>query len=145
VSDPIAAALELAFIVLLYLFLLWIARSALKDLRRPPSDRTDGAAAPSRPGLLVVERGGGLSAGAAFPLNGTVTIGRSPRADISIEDPFASGRHARVYARDGTFYVEDMGSTNGTYLNGARVAAEEALRPTDVIRIGDTELRYEER
>jgi pSer/pThr/pTyr-binding forkhead associated (FHA) protein len=131
----------------LYLFLLWVARSALKDLRRPASERADvDARAPeslpsSRP-VLVHERGGGLNAGASFTLNGGVTIGRSPQTDIPIDDRFASGRHARIYERDGFAYLEDMGSTNGTYLNGKRLESPELLRTEDRIRIGDTQFRY---
>jgi pSer/pThr/pTyr-binding forkhead associated (FHA) protein len=64
--------------------------------------------------------------------------------DIQIDDPFASGRHARIYERDGVFYVEDAGSTNGTYLNGRRLEAQQPLGPDDSIRIGDTEFRYEQ-
>jgi pSer/pThr/pTyr-binding forkhead associated (FHA) protein len=86
-----------------------------------------------------------LSSGAAFELDGGLTIGRSPQTDIQIDDPFASGRHARIYERDGFCYVEDMGSTNGTYLNGHRLGSEQLLRVEDRIRIGDTEFRYEQR
>jgi hypothetical protein len=151
-TDPVAVLLKFAFIGVLYLFLLWIVRSALKDLRRPAEavagpaqvDRA-GLGHGGRPCVLVVEGGGGLKAGAAYALNGSLTIGRSPQADIPIDDPFASGRHARIYERDGYFYVDDMGSTNGTYLNGRRLGAEELLRVEDRIRIGDTEFRYDQR
>lgn len=147
-TDPVAVLLKFAFIGVLYLFLLWVARSALKDLRRPVHDREGiGSREPDRAqpagrSVLVLERGGGLSEGASFTLNGGVTIGRSPQADIPIDDRFASGRHARIYERDGFSYVEDMGSTNGTYLNGKRLASPELLQTEDRIRIGDTEFRY---
>jgi pSer/pThr/pTyr-binding forkhead associated (FHA) protein len=151
-TDPVAVLLKFAFIAVLYLFLLWIVRSALKDLRRPVDAgvRASGVDYQSlgQVGLrsvLVVEGGGGLSAGAAFELNGSLTIGRSPQTDIQIDDPFASGRHARIYERDGVCYVEDMGSTNGTYLNGHRLGSEELLRVQDRIQIGDTEFRYDQR
>jgi pSer/pThr/pTyr-binding forkhead associated (FHA) protein len=150
-TDPVAALLKLAFIGVLYLFLLWIARSALKDLRRPtgsprlePDERAS-AQELARHSVLVAEGGGGLRAGSAFELNGSATIGRSPAVEIQIDDPFASGRHARIYERGGLFYVEDMGSTNGTYLNGQTVHSQELLRAEDRIRIGDTEFRYEQR
>jgi hypothetical protein len=140
-EDPIAVLLKFAFIAVLYLFLLWVARSALKDLRRSePRGARSRASARAR---LVVERGGGLTAGAVFAVDGTTTIGRAADADIPIEDPFASGRHARVYEDDGRCFVEDMSSTNGTFLNGRRVGARERLRAQDRIRIGDTEFRYE--
>jgi hypothetical protein len=151
VTDPVSVLLKFAFLGVLYLFLLWVARSALKDLRRPADERASAGsrsaerelaeAPPGRP-VLVLERGGGLSAGASFTLNGGVTIGRSPQTDIPIEDRFASARHARIYERDGFAYVQDMGSTNGTYLNGKRLDSPELLRTDDRIRIGDTEFRY---
>ena len=69
----------------------------------------------------------------------------APRAnEISIEDTFASGRHARLYDREGVVYIEDMSSTNGTYVNGRRLGAQQVLRPSDRIRIGDTEFRFEQ-
>jgi pSer/pThr/pTyr-binding forkhead associated (FHA) protein len=148
-TDPVAVLLKLAFIAVLYLFLLWVARSALKDLARPsatrlPADAHASAQDLARRSVLVAEGGGGLRAGSAFELDGSATIGRSPGAEIQIDDPFASGRHARIYERGGLYYVEDMGSTNGTYLNGERLASQELLRAEDRIRIGDTEFRYEQ-
>ena len=61
-----------------------------------------------------------------------------------MDDPFASSAHARIYPRGDFMYLEDMGSTNGTYLNGRKVKAAERLKMADVIRIGDSEYRYEE-
>jgi len=145
-TDPVSVLLKFAFLGVLYLFLLWVARSALRDLRRPSHEREDDVRAESVPSgrpVLVHERGGGVSAGASFTLNGGLTIGRSPQTDIPIEDRFASGRHARIYERDGFSYIEDMGSTNGTYLNGKRLDSPELLRTEDRIRIGDTQFRYE--
>jgi hypothetical protein len=147
--DPVAVLLKFAFIGVLYLFLLWVVRSALKDLRRPaPTGRGEDsrrrAGPPPARSLLVVEGGGGLRAGASFAVDGGMTIGRAPGADIQIDDRFASAHHARIYERDGYVYIEDMGSTNGTYLNGQRLAAEELLRSQDRVRIGDTEFRYEQ-
>jgi pSer/pThr/pTyr-binding forkhead associated (FHA) protein len=149
-DDPISVLLQLAFIAVLYLFLLWVARSALKDLRRPPAgaapshDAEPVEARVAQPPLIIVEGGGGLREGAAFAVDGTMTIGRSPQADVHIDDQFASARHARIYEREGLYYVEDMGSTNGTYLNGRRLRSQELLRPEDRIRIGDTEFRYQQ-
>ena len=149
-TDPVAVLLKFAFIAVLYLFLLWVVRSALKDLARPAvkSTREAEMARVERPrhaerAVLVVEGGGGLQAGSAFVLDGSPTIGRSPETDIQIEDQFASSRHAQIYERDGYLYIEDMGSTNGTYLNGRRLDARELLQADDRIRIGDTEFRYE--
>jgi hypothetical protein len=149
-DDPVAVLLQLAFIAVLYLFLLWVARSSLKDLRRS-SARGDGQSrrelVAERGGgapLIVVEGGGGLRAGAVFAVNGIMTIGRSPQTDVQIDDRFASAQHARVSEQDGLYYLEDMGSTNGTYLNGKRVGSLELLRPEDRFRIGDTQFRYQQ-
>ncbi len=154
-TEPIAVALKFAFLAVLYLFLLWVARSALRELRRTT---TGGRPAPEATGFhpigpggrsaatdafLVVVTGGGLTPGERFDLFGGLTIGRSAQADVRIEDRFASGIHARIYSRGATYYVEDMNSTNGTFLNGAQLAGEAALSDLDEVRIGDTEMRFE--
>jgi pSer/pThr/pTyr-binding forkhead associated (FHA) protein len=92
---------------------------------------------------LVVTRGGGLEPGARYDLFGGISIGRSADADIRIEDRFASGVHARIYSRGASYYVEDMNSTNGTFLNGGRLDGEAELSDLDELRIGDTEFRFE--
>jgi pSer/pThr/pTyr-binding forkhead associated (FHA) protein len=71
-------------------------------------------------------------------------MGRAPSSEIPIEDPFASAAHARIFPRGQFMYIEDMGSTNGTYLNGRQLRRPEQLKVADSIRIGDTEYRYEE-
>ncbi|MFI5028568.1 MAG: FHA domain-containing protein [Solirubrobacterales bacterium] len=151
--DPISVALKFGFLVVLYLFLLWIARSALKDLRRtvaPAPDATGfhhapafGAPSAGADAWLIAERGGGLEQGERFDLIGGLSIGRSRDADVQIEDRYASGVHARIFSRDGRTYVEDMNSTNGTLLNDASLKGEAELLDGDVIRIGDTEFRLE--
>jgi hypothetical protein len=149
-SDPIEVLLKFAFLAVLYLFLLWIARSALRDLRRPVS-ATHGAGPPvvagpasdARARLIVVQAAGGLRTGDFFEIGSGITIGRAPQSEIVIDDNFASGRHARVFGADGAIYVEDLESTNGTYVNGRRVATRAQLRPDDLVRIGDVELRLD--
>ena len=161
-DDPIAVALKFGFLAVLYLFLLWIARSALRDLAR--SRDTALAAEPvdaprsSRPrdqrggrGLmgnmqprLEVIAALGHEPGTTFDLSDGATLGRSEGAEIPVDDPFASSAHARIYPRGDFMQVEDMGSTNGTYLNGRRLRGAERLKVADVIRIGDSEYRYEE-
>jgi pSer/pThr/pTyr-binding forkhead associated (FHA) protein len=91
----------------------------------------------------VVQEGGGLSAGDHFDLFGGVSLGRSPDADIRLDDRYASGIHARVFNRSGSYYAEDMNSTNGTLLNSQELHGEAELSPGDSIRIGDTEFRFE--
>ena len=151
--DPISVALKFGFIAVLYLFVLAIARSALKDLRRtvsPAPDATGFHAAPafseaprSADGWLVAERGGGLEREQRFDLIGGLSIGRSKEADVRIEDRYASSIHARVFSREGRFFVEDMNSTNGTLLNGATLQGEAELIDGDTVQIGDTVFRFE--
>ena len=151
--DPISVALKFGFIAVLYLFVLVIARSAFKDLRRtvaPAPDATGFHAAPAYAeaprgpdGWLVVERGGGLERDQRFDLIGGLSIGRSKEADVRIEDRYASSIHARVFSREGRFYVEDMNSTNGTLLNGATLEGEAELIDGDTVQIGDTTFRLE--
>jgi hypothetical protein len=151
-ADPVATALKFGFLILLYLFLLWISRSGLRELRRTtgPAPEATGfhptgpaGRAPATDAWLVVLKGGGLTAGERFDLFGGLTIGRSGESDVRIEDRFASGVHVRVYGRGAGYYVEDMNSTNGTYLNGQLLEGEAPLTDLDVIRIGDTEFRFE--
>jgi hypothetical protein len=151
--DPISVALKFGFLAVLYLFLFWVARSALKDLRgalAPAPDATGfhpapayGGAPPGADAWLVAERGGGLRAGERFDLIGGLSIGRSAEADLRIEDRYASGVHVRIFSRDGRTYIEDMNSTNGTLLNDATLHGEAELIDGDVVRIGDTEFRFE--
>jgi hypothetical protein len=160
VNDPVALMLQFGFLAVLYLFLLWVARSALRDLSRHdpgeavaapgglPEDRERGHTAPDlRAGVqprLEVVAALGRDPGTELPINGSATLGRSQSASVRIDDPFASSAHARIFPRDQFMYVEDMGSTNGTYLNGRRLRKAERLKMADVIRIGDTEYRYKE-
>ena len=86
----------------------------------------------------------GYEPGTTFDLRDGATLGRSENAEIPIDDPFASSAHARIYARGDFMHIEDMGSTNGTYLNGRQLRGAERLKVADVIRIGDSEYRYQE-
>ncbi|MEA2425435.1 MAG: hypothetical protein QOH13_1845, partial [Thermoleophilaceae bacterium] len=86
----------------------------------------------------------GLDPGTNFDLREGATMGRADGAEIPIDDPFASSVHARIFPRDQFMYIEDMGSTNGTYLNGRRLRSAERLKVGDTVRIGETEYRYQE-
>lgn len=151
--DPISVALKFGFLAVLYLFVLVIARSALKDLRRtvsPAPDATGFHAAPAfaegsrdPDGWLIAERGGGLERDHRFDLIGGLSIGRSKEADVRIDDRYASSIHARVFSREGRFFAEDMNSTNGTLLNGATLQGEAELIDGDTVQIGDTVFRLE--
>jgi hypothetical protein len=152
-NEPIALGLKFGFLAVLYLFLLWVGRSAMKELKRttaPAPEATGfhelpgpGGRAPATDAYLAVVKGGDLEAGERFDLFGGLSIGRGAEADLRIEDRFASGIHCRIYSRGPTYYVEDMGSTNGTFLNGGQLRGETALSDLGEIRIGGTEFRFE--
>jgi hypothetical protein len=92
---------------------------------------------------LIVEHSPVLDAGAEVELQGWVTFGRSPSSDVSLDDGFVSSTHARISSRGQYFFIEDLGSTNGTFVNEKRVS-EAQLRPDARVRIGETTFRYEE-
>jgi pSer/pThr/pTyr-binding forkhead associated (FHA) protein len=162
--EPASVLLKYGFLVVLYLFLLWVSRNALRDLRprggassamAAPPDQSLGEATGLHPlggpvgdGMepqLVVERGSGHQRGMAYDVGRGAVLGRGDSAEIRLEDPFASLRHARL-AREGSVIVlEDLGSTNGTYLNEELLSGPQPLHPGDRIRIGDTEFTYEDR
>jgi FHA domain-containing protein len=161
VQDPVAVALKFGFLAVLFLFLLWVARSSLRDLSENEDasvvmSGNDAAAVPRRqrdhgPDLragvdprLEVVAAMGLDPGTGFELGDGATMGRADGSDIPIDDPFASSVHARIFPRGQFMYIEDMGSTNGTYLNGRRLRAAERLKVGDTVRIGETEYRYQE-
>lgn len=159
---PVSVALKFGFLAVLYLFLLWVARSAQKDLRGAGSGvPTAGTViAPDATGLhsasalqsadlahsaprLVVERAPGHEPGMIYDLDGDIVLGRGERAEIRLEDPFASSRHARVYEQGNIVVIEDLGSTNGTYLNEELLESSRPLYPGDRVRIGDSEFAFE--
>jgi hypothetical protein len=161
-STSVAAvllALKIAFLVLLYLFIWRIVRTAAREQRRPHQDSmilSPAAAAaaglglaappPHRAARLVVQRSPTLEAGTEVPVDSVpVTIGRGGQNDLPLEgDEFASARHARVESRRDGVWVQDLGSTNGTYVNGEPVEGARKLAPGDVLRVGETDLRLEE-
>jgi hypothetical protein len=158
--DPVAVALKFGFIAVLYLFLLWVARSALRDLRRsdsgpvgPSYDDATGMHAAgaamelqgSAGGMPVLRVGSapGLRSGSAYDLTKGALLGRGGDADIVLQDQFSSTRHARLVPHGDTIVLEDLGSTNGTYLNGEPVSGPQPLHDGDAIRIGDSEFTFE--
>jgi pSer/pThr/pTyr-binding forkhead associated (FHA) protein len=153
--EPVLIALQAAFLILLYLFIWRVVRSASRDLRAAPPQESFVLApaqvaaargeAPARPGRLVVTQSKAVKPGEAFETGPVpATIGRAEDNAISLaEDEFASGHHARVEsARDGVWIV-DLGSTNGTFVNGERLNGRKRLHDGDLVQVGDTELRFE--
>jgi hypothetical protein len=159
--DPVAVALKFGFLAVLYLFLLWMARSALKDLRQGTGSEVGlGADYEDATGLhraddgfggdgtlgaprLRVGTAAGLRAGSAYDLSEGALLGRGDGADIRLEDAFASTRHARLVPQGDVIVLEDLGSTNGTYLNDEPVRGPQPLHAGDRIKIGDSEFTFE--
>ena len=147
-------ALKLAFLILLYLFIWRIVRSAARDLRLPQESmilapsQVAGLVPPAAArdlGHLVVVASPVLEEGDTITLDAhPLTIGRAANNDVPLpDDEYASGRHARVEPRRDGVWVSDVGSTNGTFVNGIRLTRERKLTPGDVVRIGETDLRFE--
>jgi hypothetical protein len=140
--DPITLSLwllRILFLVLLYLFLYAVVRVLVRDLR-------SAAREPERElGRLVVvgPPGGDLAPGTAFTLDAITTLGRDVNNAIVVDDAFASAEHAILTFRGRAWYVEDLGSTNGTYVNGGRVEGVAPLGYGDEIQVGQVRFRLE--
>ena len=154
--QTVLLVLKICFLVLLYLFIWRIVRSASRDVRLPQESFIMGPSQAAALGLgrqaqsvttgaLVAVRSTALEEGARFELNAkALTVGRGAPNDIRLDDDeFASAHHARLEPRRDGVWVEDIGSTNGTYVNGTRLGRPQKLAPGDVVRIGETDLRYE--
>ena len=153
--EPVSVALKFGFLAVLYLFLLWVSRNALRDLRASerggrevaPAEATSLYGASGNGDLqpqLVVERAPGHRSGLAYDIGDGAVLGRGDRAEIRLEDPFASSQHARLLRQGAVMVIEDMGSTNGTYLNEELLTGPQPLHPGDRIRIGDSEFVFED-
>jgi pSer/pThr/pTyr-binding forkhead associated (FHA) protein len=154
-TDDTLLLLKLVFIVLLYAFILLIVRTATKDLGGAPQESiilgaAEAAAlraevAPQAPAArLRVLEGPGVEPGTIVEVATATVLGRAPESALSLDgDEFASAHHARFEAQSDGTWVEDLGSTNGTFVNGAQIKKRRKLQPGDVIRVGQTELRLE--
>jgi pSer/pThr/pTyr-binding forkhead associated (FHA) protein len=154
--QTVLLVLKICFLVLLYLFIWRIVRSATRDVRMPqesfimgPSQAAAlglGRQAPAvTTGVLVALKSTALAEGERFEIDTkALTMGRGAPNDIRLDaDEFASSHHARIDPRRDGVWVEDIGSTNGTYVNGTRLSRPQKLAPGDVVRVGETDLRYE--
>lgn len=131
-------AVRIAFLLLIYLFLI----RTFSVLHRSLSvERVEGRAL----GTLIVERSPGRTprVGERLALRAANMLGRDAGNDIPLPDEAASARHAKIEAEDGAWWIEDLGSTNGTLVNGVRIERRERLRPGDEIAIGRVLLRLE--
>ena len=148
--EPLLAVLKLLCLALLYLFFLRVLRAVWAELRPPapappppptsPARRREPAPQGRRrkgAGHLVIVAPAEQK-GRSFDLDGELTVGRAAGCQVALEDNYVSQLHARVFTRDGGVWVEDLGSTNGTYLNDQRVSAPLVLRRGDQLKVGST-------
>ena len=143
--------LKVAFLVLLYLFIWRIVRTAARDVTMPQESfvlapgSVPGLGPDIEAGRLVVLKSPALGEGDEWELDSSpLTLGRGSQNDVQLDrDEFASSTHARIEPRRDGVWVEDIGSTNGTYVNGVQLTRPKRLTAGDVLRVGETELRYE--
>jgi pSer/pThr/pTyr-binding forkhead associated (FHA) protein len=141
----VLTVLKIALLALLYFFIWRATRTVVMDLygareRRPrsqqPRSRGGRRGKPSKV-LVLDEKGRKIG---SHRLGGTIQIGRAPSCQIRLDDTYISQLHAKISDRNGSWVVEDLGSTNGTYLNQRKLSVPTELSPGDRIRVGKTVL-----
>ncbi|MEY2403368.1 MAG: hypothetical protein QOD38_919 [Acidimicrobiaceae bacterium] len=159
-SEQLLNILKLCLLALVYLFLVRVLRAVWAEVsvpaqvdggRRPrrgraPSPAVATPAAPSKgrkfrgtpTELVAVEPAD--QAGRRYPLGDEITVGRAAGCQVTVDDTYVSQLHARVFTRDGQLFVEDLGSTNGTYLNRVKVAGPMVMQKGDRLQVGNTVL-----
>jgi FHA domain len=161
VPDPVLTLLKYVFLAVLYLFFLRVLRAVWVELREPkPAPLSPATAGPvgAGPAAVPVSRPSNGRAGPErlvvvspteqkgieFPLADEVTVGRAGGCGVLLgADTFVSQIHARVFRRDGDIYLEDLGSTNGTYLNKKKVTAPVVIRKGDQVQFGRTTMEVQ--
>lgn len=148
--DSLLTILKFCFLALLYLFFIRVLRAVWAEVSGSPAAARAVAAPVARPGRAWnpggIAKGGNRlrvvepaeTKGQTYELADELTVGRAGGCQITLDDTYVSQLHARVFRRDGQLYVEDLGSTNGTYLNRKKVAAPIAIRRGDRLQIGKT-------
>jgi hypothetical protein len=158
VSEQLLNILKICLLALLYLFFLRVLRAVWAEMNAPKAGEVDSgrrgrraaapavaAPAPGRGGrrrrgtpssLVVVEPAD--HQGEHYPLGDELTVGRAAGCQVTVDDTYVSQLHARVFSRDGQHFVEDLGSTNGTYLNRTKVSGPMPLQRGDRLQVGNT-------
>lgn len=147
--DQLLNLLKLFLLLLLYLFFLRVLRAVWAEVNPPKlveappkakrSSRRPAAKGKHAPLVLRLLAPAELK-GRTYPLGDEITLGRAAGCQVTIEDTYASQLHARVFQREGQVYVEDLGSTNGTYLNRHKVTGPMVIQRGDKLQIGNTVL-----
>ncbi|MBI2704610.1 MAG: FHA domain-containing protein [Actinobacteria bacterium] len=151
-SDQLLFVLRLALLALLYLFFFRVLRAVWAEIKPPVGARPVAPAAPrqakrakakppKRSELLVLDPPD--QRGHTYPLGDELTLGRAAGCHVTVDDTFVSQIHARVFARDGQYLVEDLGSTNGTYLNRKKVSGPMMMQRGDRLQVGNTVLELQ--
>src|SRR5687768_7364760 len=154
--ETLLTVLKLFFLALLYLFFFRVLRAVWAELSAPPRGAAAAPAATGRRASRTTSGGGGAGRGAPlrlkvlepaeargrnYDLGDELTVGRASGCQIALpDDTYASQLHARIFRRDGGVFIEDLGSTNGTFLNRKKVSAPVELRRGDRLQIGKTVL-----
>jgi pSer/pThr/pTyr-binding forkhead associated (FHA) protein len=141
--EPFAlSALKYGLLALLFLFIWramrWVVRGLNVDRTPQAQSGGDGRppTSPARPSMLLVQADGQRAR--SVRLDGSTTMGRGVECELRLDDTYVSQQHARIFDRGGNWYVEDLGSTNGTFVNEQKLAAPAMLTPGDKIRVGTT-------
>ena len=152
-TDETLLILKIAFLVLLYGFIVLAVRSAAKGMDQTPQESiilgaAEAAALRAEHGLpstrLLVVASPELQEGATIEVSAPTVVGRDVRSGIRLDrDEFASGQHARIEPRSNGAWVDDLGSTNGTFVNGSKLKKGRIAKTGDVIKIGATELQVQ--
>jgi pSer/pThr/pTyr-binding forkhead associated (FHA) protein len=156
VSEQLLNILKLCLLALIYLFLVRVLRAVWAEVSTSPAEggrrtrRRTAAPAPAQAAprsrrsrgspteLVAVEPAD--SAGRRYPLGDEITVGRAAGCQVTVDDTYVSQLHARVFTREGQLFVEDLGSTNGTYLNRVKVAGPMVMQKGDRLQVGNTVL-----
>ena len=126
----------IVFIILLYVIIYYALKIMYKDVKTGGKARNNSSGI--RYGIEVIQTGvnSTLEQGSVVPIRGIITLGRKPENTIVLTEPFVSGNHAKIYAKNNNLYVEDLNSTNGVYVNEERIKDKVKLTAGDEIKIG---------
>jgi FHA domain len=143
------SALKYGLFALLFLFIWrsmrWVVRGLSVADASAATERGGRRNRPSTPSLppgssTLVVQGRSEAKPRTVKLSASMTVGRAPECELRIDDTYASQQHARVFAKNGSWFIEDLGSTNGTFVNDQKLAAPAMLQPGDKVRVGQTML-----
>jgi hypothetical protein len=141
------SALKYGLFALLFLFIWrsmrWVVRGLTVDQAGPSSGRASRAASPETDGpspvTLIVHPPAGART-RTLRIDASTVVGRAPECELRLDDTYLSQQHARIFGKNSTWYVEDLGSTNGTFVNEQKLMAPAMIQPGDKVRLGTTVL-----